>query len=74
MVTNEGMSAFVQQNERNLAIAHAVDAVAQEIGCTSAQVSLNWLRQQAVIPIVGARKHAQVQDNLNCINFTLSAD
>lgn len=71
---NEGMSAFVQQNDRNLAIAHAVDAVAQEIGCTSAQVALNWLRQQAVIPIVGARKHAQVQDNLNCINFTLSAD
>lgn len=71
---NEGMSAFVQQNERNLAIAHTVDAVAQEVGSTSAQVALNWLRQRAVIPIVGARKHAQVQDNLNCLNFTLSID
>ncbi|MDF5721177.1 MAG: aldo/keto reductase [Rhizonema sp. PD37] len=71
---NEAMSAFVQQNERNLAIARTVDAVAIEIGCSAAQVALNWLRQQGVIPIVGARKHSQVQDNLNCINFNLSAE
>ncbi|MDF5727522.1 MAG: aldo/keto reductase [Rhizonema sp. PD38] len=68
------MSAFVQQNERNLAIARIVDTVAIEIGCSAAQVALNWLRQQEVIPIVGARKHSQVQDNLNCINFNLSAE
>jgi aryl-alcohol dehydrogenase-like predicted oxidoreductase len=71
---NEAMSAFVQQNERNLAIAGTVDRVAQQIGCSSAQVALNWLRQQGVIPIIGARKLSQVQNNLDCLNFNLSPE
>ena len=71
---NESMSSFVQQNERNLQIASSVDSVAQEISCSSAQVALNWLRQQEVIPIIGARKISQVKDNLDCINFSLSAE
>lgn len=71
---NESMSSFVQQNERNLQIASSVDSVAQEIGCSSAQVALNWLRQQEVIAIIGARKISQVKDNLDCINFSLSKE
>ena len=69
---NEGMSAFVQQSDRNHAIAHAVDEVAGEIGCSSAQVALSWLLHQGTIPIVGARKATQVKDNLNCVNVKLS--
>lgn len=65
---NEGMSAFVQQNDRNYAIARAVDEVAGQIGCSSAQVVLH----QGTIPIVGARKASQVKDNLGCVNVTLS--
>lgn len=71
---DEAMSAFVQQNERNLAIAKAVDRVAQLLGYSSAQVALNWLRQQGVIPIIGARKVSQVKDNLDCLNFKLSPE
>ncbi len=71
---NEAMSAFVQQNERNSAIARTVDRLAQQIGCSSAQVALNWLRQQGVIPIIGARKLSQVQNNLDCLNFELSPE
>lgn len=71
---NESMSGFVQQNERNLEIAKAVDQVAQQIGCSSAQVALNWLRQQGVFPIIGARKLSQVKDNLDCINFNISPE
>lgn len=69
---NEGMSAFVQQNDRNLAIARAVDEVAGQIGCSSAQVALSWLLHQGTIPIVGARKASQVKDNLDCVNVKLS--
>ncbi len=69
---SEGMSIFVQQNERNLATAKSVDQIAQEVGRTSAQVALNWLRQRNVIPIIGARKVSQVMDNLECVNFDLS--
>lgn len=71
---NESMSGFVQQNDRNLQIAKAVDQVAQEIGISSAQVALNWLRQQGVIPIIGARKVSQIKDNLDCVNFNLSPE
>jgi aryl-alcohol dehydrogenase-like predicted oxidoreductase len=67
-----GMSEFVPQSDRNLAIAHAVDAVATEIGCSSAQVALSWLLHQGTIPIVGARKATQVKDNLDCVNVKLS--
>jgi aryl-alcohol dehydrogenase-like predicted oxidoreductase len=40
--------------------------VARESGHSPAQVALAWLRQrpQPVIPIIGARKLAQVKDNL----------
>lgn len=69
---NEGMSAFVQQTDRNHSIAHAVDEVAQSIGCSSAQVALAWLLHQNTIPIVGARKATQVKDNLDCVNVKLS--
>jgi aryl-alcohol dehydrogenase-like predicted oxidoreductase len=68
-------AAFVQLTERNLAIARAVEEAAQALGKTSSQVALNWLRQRhGVIPIVGARKLSQFQDNLACLPFTLPAE
>jgi aryl-alcohol dehydrogenase-like predicted oxidoreductase len=60
-------------NERNLAIGAAVAAVAREIGRSAAQVALGWLRRQpgVVIPILGARTAAQLQEGLGCLEFTL---
>jgi aryl-alcohol dehydrogenase-like predicted oxidoreductase len=59
----------------NLAIAREVDAVADALGRTSAQVALNWVRQRGdqVLPIVGARKVSQIQDLLGCLDFALDA-
>jgi len=61
-------------NERNLKIAAEVDNVADEIGCSSSQVALNWLRQQAgvMVPIIGATKQAQLKENLKCLDYSLS--
>jgi aryl-alcohol dehydrogenase-like predicted oxidoreductase len=58
-------------------VAAAVLQVAQETGHSAAQVALNWLRRQSapgapVIPIIGARKFSQFQDNLDCLSWTLS--
>ena len=41
-----------------------------------AQVALAWLRHQAVpvIPIIGARKVSQLQDNLASLDLELSAE
>jgi len=57
-------------------IAEAVTDLAQEIGHSPSQVALNWVRQQpgVVIPIVGAKRVEQAQDNLGCVAFTLSAE
>ena len=59
--------------ERNLAIARETAAVARELGCSSAQVALNWLRAKpgVVIPMIGARNVAQLKDNLGALDVAL---
>jgi aryl-alcohol dehydrogenase-like predicted oxidoreductase len=61
-------------DERNLAIAREVDAVADALGKSSTQVAINWVRQRGdnLVPIIGARKLSQVQDSLGCLSFSLS--
>ncbi|MEH2453693.1 aldo/keto reductase [Nostoc sp.] len=63
-------------SEKNLAIAQVVSEVAAEIGHTPSQVALAWLRAQSgvIIPIIGARKLTQFQDNLACLDVSLSAE
>ncbi len=63
-------------SERGKKIAEVVDKVAEDVGCSSAQVALNWVRQQpgVVIPIVGATKPSQMKDNLGCLDFRLSSE
>lgn len=63
-------------NERSQKITREVVAVAQEIGCSPAQVALNWVRQkpQTVIPVIGARKVSQLEDSLGCLNYSLSLE
>jgi aryl-alcohol dehydrogenase-like predicted oxidoreductase len=61
-------------SERSLAIARAVDAVADELGCTSAQVATAWVRAQGYryLPIVGARKVAQITDTMGAVDVQLT--
>jgi aryl-alcohol dehydrogenase-like predicted oxidoreductase len=60
--------------EKNLAVAEVVIKVAEEVGHTPSQVALNWVRQQpgVMIPIIGAKTTAQLQDNLGCLEFRLT--
>jgi aryl-alcohol dehydrogenase-like predicted oxidoreductase len=65
----------IKLTDRNQQIAQEVVNIAEEIGVSAAQVAINWTRQgrdQVVIPIIGASKGSQIQDNLACINFQLS--
>jgi aryl-alcohol dehydrogenase-like predicted oxidoreductase len=68
-----GMKQFMASNARKEAIAREVVALAREIGHSPAQVALAWLRQRPtpVIPIIGARKLAQVKDNLASVDVRL---
>jgi aryl-alcohol dehydrogenase-like predicted oxidoreductase len=71
---NASMQQFLKSDARKEAIAREVVAVARESGRSPAPVALAWLRQrsQPVIPIIGARKLAQVKDNLACIDVKLT--
>lgn len=62
--------------DRDLKIAETVLEIAREIGKSPAQVALNWLRNRpnSVIPIIGARKLSQLQDNLACVDFNLTGE
>ncbi|UCE03064.1 MAG: aldo/keto reductase [Candidatus Latescibacterota bacterium] len=59
--------------ERNLKIASEVVAVAEELGCSASHVAISWMRQQPgiVVPLLGARNLAQLQDNLGALDVTL---
>jgi aryl-alcohol dehydrogenase-like predicted oxidoreductase len=68
------MQQFMQSDARKETIVREVVAVAREIGHSPAQIALAWLRQrsQPVIPIIGARKLAQIKDNLVCVDVQLA--
>jgi aryl-alcohol dehydrogenase-like predicted oxidoreductase len=57
-------------------LAATLMTLAREIGRTSSQVAINWVRQQAgnLIPIIGARSEKHIKDNLGCLEFTLTDD
>jgi aryl-alcohol dehydrogenase-like predicted oxidoreductase len=60
--------------ERAMQIAQTVVDIANQIGCSAAQVALAWIRQQSPrhIPIIGARTLEHLKDNLGCLNITLN--
>ena len=69
-------AAWGAVEERKLAVAREVAAVAGEVGATPSQVALAWVRSRSatIIPLVGARQLHQLQDNLGCLDVDLSAE
>ena len=63
---------FMRRTARTEAIAAAVVKVARAAGKSPAQVALNWLRAKRTIPILGARKLEQFEDNLGCLKWALN--
>ena len=75
-MSGEMMKDFLPEQQRAERVVAAVKTVAHETGRSLAQVALSWLRTRPVpvIPIIGARKLSQLQDNLASFDLTLSAD
>lgn len=63
-------------DERSTNIAKAVVAVADELGVSPGNVALKWTTEQdfSCIPIVGATKLSQLEDNLKTIDVKLSIE
>jgi aryl-alcohol dehydrogenase-like predicted oxidoreductase len=75
-MSNEGMKEFLPEEQLATRIISAVKSVSEQVGRSMAQVALAWLRHQTVpvIPIIGARKVSQLQDNLASLDLELSAE
>jgi aryl-alcohol dehydrogenase-like predicted oxidoreductase len=75
-MSSDMMKEFMPEEKRAAGIVDAVKTVADETGCSMAQVALAWLRYRSVpvIPIIGARKLSQLEDNLASLELSLSAE
>ena len=74
-MSSDMMKQFMPEEQKTGRIVTAVKTVAGQVGRSLAQVALAWLRSRAVavIPIIGARKLSQLQDNLGSFDLSLSA-
>lgn len=61
-------------SERHLEIAEGLGTIAAEIGASPSQVALKWLVDKNTIPIIGARKLEQFEDNLKCLEVEIDFD
>lgn len=70
------MQEFFPEQQRTQRILAAVQSVADQTGRSMAQVALAWLRHRSVpvIPILGARKVSQLEDNLASLDLNLSPE
>jgi aryl-alcohol dehydrogenase-like predicted oxidoreductase len=73
-MSSDMMKQFMPEEQKTGRIVTAVKTVAGQVGRSLAQVALAWLRSRAVavIPIIGARKLSQLQDNLGSFDLSLS--
>jgi aryl-alcohol dehydrogenase-like predicted oxidoreductase len=65
---------FLRTGEQPDRVVSALKKISQQVGRSLAQVALAWLRHREipVIPIVGARRIAQLEDNLASLELELT--
>jgi aryl-alcohol dehydrogenase-like predicted oxidoreductase len=75
-MNNDRMKDFMPEQQRTDRVVLAIKAVSDQTGRGMAQIALAWLRYRPVpvIPIIGARKLSQLQDNLASFDLSLSAE
>ncbi len=73
---SEMMKGFGAIEESIHGTVREVVAVGKELGISAAQVALAWLRYRPVpvIPIIGARKLSQIEDNIGSLDVQLSPE
>ena len=71
------MKLFVHQEGQDAQKTRVVDAlhaVAAETGFTPGQIALAWVRQKGVVPILGPRSRAHLDDNLGAVGLSLEQE
>jgi aryl-alcohol dehydrogenase-like predicted oxidoreductase len=63
--------------ERNQAIIDTIEKLAREKGATPTQLAIAWVlakdTDKRIVPVIGARKRAQLDESLGALAITLSA-
>jgi aryl-alcohol dehydrogenase-like predicted oxidoreductase len=74
--TRASLPRFTGENlEKNLALADALQRVAGAKGVSTGQIAIAWVlhRSAEIVPLVGARRPAQLADALGALDVTLDA-
>jgi aryl-alcohol dehydrogenase-like predicted oxidoreductase len=63
-------------NERTYAVVDELDAIAKSHGSTPARIALAWLQGRPAVTsiIIGARRMAQLEDNVKALEVTLTEE
>jgi aryl-alcohol dehydrogenase-like predicted oxidoreductase len=69
-----GMQERFGVDEHKARIAAAVQEAAKEAGHSPAQIAIAWLLHKGAIPIIGARRMAQLDDNLASTSLSLTTE
>lgn len=74
--SSEMMQTFMPDRERQERVVAVLRKISEETGRSLAQVALAWLRYREVpvIPILGARKLSQFEDNLASLTLDLTPE
>jgi aryl-alcohol dehydrogenase-like predicted oxidoreductase len=64
----------VKEKDRIFDVLDQLQPIADEKGCTLAQLALAWVAQQPAVtsPIIGPRTMEQLEDNLGALNVTIT--
>jgi aryl-alcohol dehydrogenase-like predicted oxidoreductase len=71
------MPRYAQGNlEKNLALVEALAAIGKDKGATPAQLAIAWARSRGadIVPVIGARRRAQLEETLGALILSLTAD
>lgn len=76
-VRRKSYPRFAEGNlQQNLALVDRVGEIAKQKGVTTAQIALSWVLHQgdSIVPIPGARRIANLEDNAAAVSIRLSAE
>jgi len=61
---------------KNLELVQRVNEIAEERGCTPAQLALAWLLEQGedIVPIPGTKKRTRLEENVRAFSVELTSD
>jgi len=72
-----GAPRFQGENFRkNLDVLKSIESIAEEKGCTPAQLALAWVlsRGEHIVPIVGTKRRKYLEENMGALEMKLTPD